>query len=1776
MKKTLCALILCTIIVSPIFSQISIKNYRETKNKIECDIHLSPVQYFKEVKGNEVMVNFNNFMDESQSGTNALPSRDFIVALPSYSKVTAELKTENKNKIKGKPAINSEVIINNDDVIYNEQISRKYSPPKEIIEIKGYLWVRDYYCVHIKINQYLYNNDIIEEITDAKLSLTLHDPSKTDYINNAEGSAEKEFLSSTIVNYSSAKQLNQKSYETLTNNYGWIDFSKTYLKIGTALDGLYRIKKSDLENLGIVTSAIPVETYKLFMKGSQIPILVKTSTSVLDDSGYIEFFGIRNMGDSYRDTSAKGNSYKEYLNRYGDTTIYWLTWNGNAGIRTTVQTLPVNISADTINYYSELVHYEQDIWLDYSIDNLVRRQYPQWLENQTWIWGQQGVGTTYRPFAAVDIYPNKNTKAFYKVQDYATNVTTKSHIIGLSINSDATVYDSIPFNRYAQHVAGALFNSNKLYEGANSLLTISFPTLATLNSVEYDWYEVEYPRYLKAFNDSLKFVMNDLSSTSVHNIKLTNFLGTTPVIYKFNSSIKKIGVFNRSADTLTFSDTVAPGDKYYLISDSRVSSPIFYYKKNFVDLTAASNKADYILITAPLLLSKATDYASFISTNYSIDTKVINVFDIYDQFNFGFFSPEPIKDFLKSANLNWQAPKPSYLFLVGAATYDYYGNKSKYFGVPLKKNLVPSYGQPVSDTWFTTWDSTGSLIPQMLPGRLPASTVDEFQHFFDKHVSYLSNPYDDWNKYYLLFSSGKGTDQNELTFLKNINDGLATNYIKPAPVGGIAQSLYKTYSPPTNFGPYTPDQVQATIDNGAILISYLGHSGTQVWDNGINDVLQLRNSRNRSPLISDFGCSTGMFAEPDIKAFSTLFVCSPNGDAIGYVGNTTLGFSSTTSLFPPLFYKRLLTGSSQSISYAHVNAKIDMMNKYGSSDVYNVFVYGNTLFTDPVIKLRIPPKPNLNIIPQNISLSKSFLDDSIDSVTVKVKYFNYGTVTSDTFKVQIAHSINGVSKEKRIFIKTIPFMADSIVFTMPVKGLVGNHTLDITLDNENHIDEIYKTDNAASFNFNVASSSERVLSVESTDNICNGVLTLINPINKTDKDSIVYEISTDGTFGSPQVYYKKIDTSFTKLTIPSLAQNKRYWFRSKLNSLSANYGSILSFIYDSAATLSYYLGDSVSYTTAQQNGVILNQKTIVPGITKKEMKIYSAGYYDGGYAVEEVNGNDYLAEGQLDGIDITVYSDTMIQFLYTRRFNYYEDANFATNFKTFLDTIPTGKIVAIALSGSAGVGITAGIISDIHNLGSNLIDSVGFQYSWAMIGKQGTVPGTALEKFTKPGNGFVLLDSIFIVNNQASSLISTIIGPVKKWKRLTASYTASNGGSFSFIPLGIKAGGAIDTLTTLTLVSGSADLSFIDPVTYPEIKVLVNIVKGNSLPVLSSVKVDYDNLPEVGTNYQAVSLLKDSVAYGENLSINFKIFNEGAVTVDTLKYTVARIRSDNSSENLITKTVTGLAPGSSINQSYVYNTASGRSIVPLSTGTGSFVINVDPDNKISEFFKDNNYYAIPFYVKGDTTHPVLKVLIDGGDIINGEYISATPVIKIEFTDPSPIPVTDTSSVSLFLNNKLVYFLNNQDIKYHFNSSNPKMVVEYTPHLSDGEYTLKVSGKNSVNALSDTAGVYKRFQVVNEVEILNAYNYPNPFAKETWFTFIWTQKPDEVRIKIFTVAGRLIREIVQNSGFKSHGSIYWDGRDNNGNLLANGTYFYKIIMKSGDKVVNTTQKLVIMK
>ena len=81
------------------------------------------------------------------------------------------------------------------------------------------------------------------------------------------------------------------------------------------------------------------------------------------------------------------------------------------------------------------------------------------------------------------------------------------------------------------------------------------------------------------------------------------------------------------------------------------------------------------------------------------------------------------------------------------------------------------------------------------------------------------------------------------------------------------------------------------------------------------------------------------------------------------------------------------------------------------------------------------------------------------------------------------------------------------------------------------------------------------------------------------------------------------------------------------------------------------------------------------------------------------------------------------------------------------------------------------------------------------------------------------------------------------------------------------------------------------------------------------------------------------------------------------------------------------------------------------------------------------------------------------------------------------------------------------------------------------------------------------------------NYPNPFTTRTQFVFTLTGSviPDYFKIQILTASGRIVSEITRAElGDLRIGrnitDYYWDGRDQFGDRLAAGVYFYTVTTK----------------
>jgi len=119
-------------------------------------------------------------------------------------------------------------------------------------------------------------------------------------------------------------------------------------------------------------------------------------------------------------------------------------------------------------------------------------------------------------------------------------------------------------------------------------------------------------------------------------------------------------------------------------------------------------------------------------------------------------------------------------------------------------------------------------------------------------------------------------------------------------------------------------------------------------------------------------------------------------------------------------------------------------------------------------------------------------------------------------------------------------------------------------------------------------------------------------------------------------------------------------------------------------------------------------------------------------------------------------------------------------------------------------------------------------------------------------------------------------------------------------------------------------------------------------------------------------------------------------------------------------------------------------------------------------------------------------------------------------------------------------------------------TEFTPRwLNIGVINTTTGGLNENNVLPSTYELYQ--------------NFPNPFREQTTIKY---QIPTEsnVRITIYNATGQLVRTLIDGEKKAGEYTTVWDGRNNRGEKVLSGSYFYQI--EAGD--YRSPKKMILVK
>ena len=959
-------------------------------------------------------------------------------------------------------------------------------------------------------------------------------------------------------------------------------------------------------------------------------------------------------------------------------------------------------------------------------------------------------------------------------------------------------------------------------------------------------------------------------------------------------------------------------------------------------------------------------------------------------------------------------------------------------------------------------------------------------------------------------------------------------------------------------------------------------------------------------------------------SLSEKYVLTPNRGSIGFLASTHLGIPPFLHNYNVKFYQDLgVNLYNQSVGEIIKQNIQDLAGNPGTLDYYTrMHVEEITLHGDPALKVNPHAKPDYVIEEPQVRVNPSIVSVADNSFSISVKMLNIGKAIKDSIRVSIRRVLPNDSVTT-LFNQMIPAIkyADSINLVAQINPITdkGLNKIVVVLDVGNRVPELSELNNTVTKEFFIFEDEVRPVYPYNFSIVTNPSVTYYsstaNPLSG--QRPIVMEVDTTELFNSP--FKKSYNTTGNGLVQfnPSIAYTDGtvYYWRIAMVPNSGNYiwnGSSFVYLQNGLKGFNqshYFQHLKSSYTQMYLGTDRKFAFNTVPRSLNIRTGLYP--YYD----YDRINVNLDFQQIELYGcrynsLQFLVYDSTTLdawdnynvspgQGRYgsapicsspTRKFfEYpYASAAYRKSAMDFLDSIPVGKYVSISNFGwtantsfikdwkadTATLGPGKSLYHKLKSLGFTQIDSFTKNRPFVFFFKKGIPSFTPNQRMGTAEDEF--LDETYLLNTRYKDgeITSPAFGPAKAWKELHWRGTdlePATPDSVKMELLGITPAGATVKLATIAPARDTS-LAWVNATNYPYLKLRM-INKDNVYATahqLTYWRLNADYVPEGAVAPNIAFTMKDTAEVGEqvNFALAFKNISEAAF--DSMKIKLIITDRNNVPRVINVPKRKPLLSGDTLMVTYTIDT---RTLA----GKNTLFLDINPDNAQPEQYHFNNFIYKDFYVKPDQFNPLLDVTFDGIHILNKDIVSAKPHIVIKLKDESKfLALNDTSLIKV----QIKYPDNGPLRTYHFDNDTMRFTpaviggtgdntatIDLTPFLpgNDAEYELIVSGKDVSGNRAGELEYRVNFRVIDKPMISNLLNYPNPFTTSTAFVFTITgsEPPQNMRIQIMTITGKVVREITMNELGPIHvgrniTDFKWDGTDQFGSKLANGVYLYRVI------------------
>ena len=965
-------------------------------------------------------------------------------------------------------------------------------------------------------------------------------------------------------------------------------------------------------------------------------------------------------------------------------------------------------------------------------------------------------------------------------------------------------------------------------------------------------------------------------------------------------------------------------------------------------------------------------------------------------------------------------------------------------------------------------------------------------------------------------------------------------------------------------------------------------------------------------------------------SLSEKYVLLDRKGSIGFLGSTHWGIPPFLNNYNTVLYNNFSNYMYGNTIGNQIKATIQALNS--ATDFYSrVNLEEINFHGDPALRLNNFNKPDYVIEDQLVKFTPNIISVADSNFKVNIKMLNIGRVVNDSMRVTVKQQLpdNSVRVLYNNIIPAIKYI-DSINLIVRINPITdkGLNKLIVNLDDGNRIAELSETNNILVKDFYIFEDELSPIypykySIVSLQNIPFYASTA-NALSS--QRQYVMEIDTTELFNSP--YKKTFNTSgtggliqFTPGNINFTDSTVYYWRTATVPTGSSSYiWNEFSFVYlpNSSAGFnqSHYFQHLNSITTDMFMGT--DNKWKFDGhnasVKIKNGVFPTAANQAQDFAVVVDGSNQILSVCGIGNIIINVFSPFgMIPWqnawpgtgLYgsddvcgvERRFNFQYTITDRPKRKLamdFLDMIPNGYYVTVRNTSyfngllnsyandwkadTAFYGSGNSLYHRLKNAGFVDLDSFNRPRAFNFIYKKNDNGYTPAFNFSQGINDKIILDIVCPVSKTNGTITSPVFGPARSW---TAFHWRGNsaettpGDSISFNVVGVSPGGAETILFTVDSTVKDLNISSINAVQYPYLKLKMynqDTVMGTPYQ-LRYWRLNYNAIPEGAVAPNLLFVMKDTASQGELVDFKLAFKNISQSNFDSLlKVNLIITDRNNVPHNINIPKRKALVSGDTLVISYQIDTRN-------YPGANTVFVDVNPNNDQPEQYHFNNILYKNLYVKADDFNPLLDVTFDGVHILNKDIVSAKPHILVNLKDESRyLALSDTSLIKV-----QVRFPDGTIHNYNFGdtmrftpanlgSGTNTASIDFMPWFpQDGEYELIVSGKDVAGNPAGRLNYHVIFTVITKPMISNLLNYPNPFTSSTAFVFTVTgsEVPQNIRIQVLTITGKVVREITSNELGPIHigrniTEFKWDGTDMYGAKLANGVYLYRVMTNLNGK------------